>query len=127
MYRVLKPGGKLVVTDFDPMSIIITPADELMQKIFMDIYMPSFCNPFIGRQLPELFATIGIKEFHVEVDVSYEQDILQLEKIIPMKEVLDCGVKAEFLSQNMADSWMRNLHVASNNKYFCMLLQLSAF
>lgn len=118
MYRVLKPGGKLVVTDFDPMSVIITPSDELMQKIFMDIYMPSFCNPLIGRQLPELFAKVGIKEFYVEIDVSYEQDISQLKKIIPMKEVLSCGIKAGFLSQNMANNFLKNLNFASKNKYF---------
>jgi hypothetical protein len=117
-FEVLKPGGKLVVTDFDPMSVIISPTNELMHKTFMDIYMPSFSNPFIGRQLPELFTKVGIKNFHVEMDISYEQDILQLEKIIPMKEVLDSGVKAGFLSQNIANNWLKNLHAASNSKYF---------
>ncbi len=124
MYRVLKPGGKLVITDFDPASIFITPVSENMRQVFMNIYMPSFLNPFIGRSLPALFQQVGIKPTHVEMDVSYERNFSHLEKIIPMKQVLEGGIRAGYLSKEIADQWLAELHRASDDGAFLYAISM---
>jgi hypothetical protein len=118
MARVLKPGGKLVVTDFDPASIVISPIDSTLQKISMDIYMPSFADPLIGRRLPQLFKQAGIKNIDTSIDISYEKNFSQLEKIIPMKKVLDGGVRANFPSKNQANQWPADLRLSSAESGF---------
>ena len=124
MYRVLKPGGKLVVTDFDPASIFIAPADEKMHQVFMDIYMPSFSNRFIGRSLPALLQKIGIKNFNVEVNASYERSFSHLERIIPVQQVLDGGVRAGYLFKEKADQWLVDLRQASNGGTFLYAISM---
>lgn len=118
MYRVLKPGGQLIITDFDPASVFISPSYGNMQETFLKIYLPSFADPYIGRKLPDMFHQLGMTHFEVEVDTSYERDIAQLMRIIPMKAVLDGGVRAEFLSQHQADIWMQALQDASQKGTF---------
>ena len=124
MYRVLKPGGRLVVTDFDPASIFIAPSDEEMHQVFMDIYMPSFSNRYIGRSLPALFQKIGIEHFNVEVDASYERSFSHLEKIIPMQQVLDGGIRAGYLSKEKADQWLVGLRQASDEGTFLYAISM---
>lgn len=124
MYRVLKPSGRLVVTDFDPASVFIAPADEEMHQIFMDIYMPSFSNRYIGRSLPSLFKKIGIEHFNVELDASYERSFSHLERIIPVQQVLDGGVCAGYLSQEKADQWLVDLRQASDEGTFLYAISM---
>lgn len=118
MIRVLKPGGLLVITDFDPASILITPADQVMHQIFMNIYMPSFADIFIGRKLPMLFKTAGLTILDVILNSSDERDITHLEKIIPLQQVLEGGVRAEVLAQEQAQHWHADLRRASRDGTF---------
>jgi len=122
MVRVLKPGGKLVVTDFNPASIIISPTDNNVSALFMKSYLPSFNDPYIGRKLPEFFQKSGLIELKIYTDISEEKNMNQLEKIIPMKDVLDGGVRAGFLLQSQATDWLTRLRQASKESYFLYVI-----
>jgi ubiquinone/menaquinone biosynthesis C-methylase UbiE len=62
MVRVARPGGRIVVFDFDWDTLIIDHPDKETTRTFVLSYSDSIRNGWIGRQLPRLF-----KEQHLEV------------------------------------------------------------
>jgi ubiquinone/menaquinone biosynthesis C-methylase UbiE len=62
MVRVTRPGGRIVVFDFDWDTLIIDHPDKETTRTIVLSYSDSIRNGWIGRQLPRLF-----KEHHLEV------------------------------------------------------------
>ncbi len=62
MARVVRPGGRVVVYDFDWGSFIIDHPDKPTTRTFVATYSDSLQNGWIGRQLPRLF-----KQQHLRV------------------------------------------------------------
>jgi ubiquinone/menaquinone biosynthesis C-methylase UbiE len=62
MVRVTRPGGRVVVFDFDWDTLIIDHPDKDTTRTIVRMYSDSIQNGWIGRQLPRLF-----KEQHLEV------------------------------------------------------------
>ena len=62
MVRVTRPGGRIVVFDFDWDTLIIDHPDKDTTRTFVLSHADAIRNGWIGRQLPRLF-----KEQHVEV------------------------------------------------------------
>ena len=62
MARVTRPGGRVVVFDFDWDTLIIDHPDKDTTRTIVRSYSDSILNGWIGRQLPRLF-----KEQHLEV------------------------------------------------------------
>jgi SAM-dependent methyltransferase len=61
MVRVTRPGGRIVVVDFDWDALIIDHPDKKATRTFVRSYSDSIRNGWIGRQLPRPF-----KEQHLE-------------------------------------------------------------
>jgi len=61
MVRVTRPGGRIVVFDFDWDTLMIDHPDKETTRTFVRSYSDSIRNGWIGRQLPRLF-----KEQHLE-------------------------------------------------------------
>ena len=61
MVRVTRPGGRIVVFDFDWDTLIVDHPDKETTRTFVQSYSDSIRNGWIGRQLPRLF-----KEQHLE-------------------------------------------------------------
>jgi ubiquinone/menaquinone biosynthesis C-methylase UbiE len=62
MVRVTRPGGRILVFDFDWDTMIIDHPDKETTRTIVLSYSDSIRNGWIGRQLPRLF-----KEQHLEV------------------------------------------------------------
>jgi ubiquinone/menaquinone biosynthesis C-methylase UbiE len=60
--RVTRPGGRIVLFDFDWDTLIIDHPDKETTRTIVRSYSDSIRNGWIGRQLPRLF-----KEQHLEV------------------------------------------------------------
>jgi ubiquinone/menaquinone biosynthesis C-methylase UbiE len=55
MVRVTRPGGWIVMFDFDWDTLIIDHPDKQTTRAFIQAYSDSIRNGRIGRQLPRLF------------------------------------------------------------------------
>jgi len=62
MVRVTRPGGRILVFDFDWDTLIIDHPDKETTRTIIMSYSDSIQNGWIGRQLPRLF-----KQQHLEV------------------------------------------------------------
>ena len=115
MARVLRPGGRMAVQDFDwETQFCDSPYNETTRKIAL-----SFCdrmkNGWIGRRLPRLFREAGM----VDVAVSFQTitvtyDFLQLLLGGHVARAVSSGV----LSEQEADRWWTNLAQAEDEGTF---------
>ena len=122
MARVLRPGGRMAIQDFDwETQFCDSPYKDTTRKIAL-----SFCdgmkNGWIGRRLPRLFREVGM----VDVAVSFQTitatyDFLQLLLGGHVARAVSSGV----LSEQEADLWWTNLAQAEDEGTF--LYGLTAF
>jgi ubiquinone/menaquinone biosynthesis C-methylase UbiE len=122
MVRVLRPGGRLAVADFDWESQFCdSPHKETTRKIAL-----AFCdrlkNGWIGRRLPRLFREAGV----VDVEVSYSVTTLTYE-FLPflLGHHITQLVQEDALSQLDAELWWDDLARAESEGQF--LYGLTAF
>ena len=122
MARVLKPGGRMVVCEFDLESQFCdSPLKDTTRKIAL-----SFCdgvkNGWIGRCLPRLFREVGMTDISVSfrtITVTY--DFLQL----LLGGHVARAVAAGILSEQEANLWWT--HLAQANAEGIFLYGFTAF
>ena len=70
MVRVTRPGGRIVVFDFDWDTLIIDHPDKETTRTVVLTYSDSIQNGWIGRQLPRLFDSLVLprEDRRVECD-----------------------------------------------------------
>lgn len=122
MARVLRPGGRMAVQDFDWESQFCdSPYKDTTRKIALS-FCDSMKNGWIGRRLPRLFREVGMKDvslsFHT-ITVTY--DFLQLLIGGHVARAVSTGV----LSEQEADLWWS--HLAQANAEGTLLYGFTAF
>jgi ubiquinone/menaquinone biosynthesis C-methylase UbiE len=65
MVRVVRPGGRIVVFDFDSDATVIDAPDLALARRVREILDASVPHSWIGRQLPRLFREAGLVEVTV--------------------------------------------------------------
>jgi ubiquinone/menaquinone biosynthesis C-methylase UbiE len=69
MVRVVRPGGKVVVFDFDWDTLLIDSPYKEMTRKFVREYSDGLKHGWIGRRLPRLFGAAGLTEVVCEPHV----------------------------------------------------------
>lgn len=122
MARVLRPGGRMAVHDFDwETQFCDSPYTETTRKIAL-----SFCdgmkNGWIGRRLPRLFREVGMTDVALSFQtVTMPYDFLPLLLGGHVARAVSGGV----LSEHEADRWWT--HLARANDQGTFLYGFTAF
>ena len=66
MIRVTRPGGWVVVGDADHTTISIDADDVSLEWRLREVRALSFANGAIGRRLPRMFASAGLRDVHID-------------------------------------------------------------
>ncbi|WAN70257.1 methyltransferase domain-containing protein [Moorena producens JHB] len=64
-YRVLKPGGKITLTETDYKTLLIWPESpdyQYLQYSFCELFLHADGNPYMGRVLGALLTSVGFRE-----------------------------------------------------------------
>ena len=112
MVRVTRPGGRVVVYDFDWDTLIIDHPDKSTTRTIISSYADSMRNGWIGRQLPRLFREhlLEVRSFEpVQVFVQYAMAELFLGSHLTLLQT--DGV----LSPATAQGWWQHLRAAEAN------------
>jgi ubiquinone/menaquinone biosynthesis C-methylase UbiE len=115
MSRVLRPGGRMAVQDFDwETQFCDSPYKETTRKIAL-----AFCDGmksgWIGRSLPRLFREVGMTDISVSFPtITVTFDFLQLLLGGHVARAVAAGV----LSEKEADQWWTQLGLANADGTF---------
>lgn len=81
LVRVLRPGGRLVVSDPDWGTYVIDAPPSPAVRRYHEFAQGQARNPWIGRQLYGLFRAAGLRDVAVEAQVVFFLDLNVLEKM----------------------------------------------
>jgi ubiquinone/menaquinone biosynthesis C-methylase UbiE len=65
MTRVCRPGGKIVVFDFDWDTLLVDHSERWLTRRILDLMADSLRNGRIGRRLPGMFEEAGLAEISI--------------------------------------------------------------
>ncbi len=111
MARVLRPGGRMAVQDFDwETQFCDSPYKDTTRKIALSL-CDGLKNGWIGRRLPRLFREVGMTDVSVSLQtITVTHDFLQLFLGGHVARAVSIGV----LSEQEADLWWAHLAQANN-------------
>jgi len=109
--RVVRPGGRIGVLDRDNDSYIIAHPDRaLTRRIVAAGAEHTTVNPWIGRQLPGLFAAAGLRDVRVRGFVSLERDPAGFYATNAGERWADVAVKVGAITDAQRRRWTDQLH-----------------
>jgi ubiquinone/menaquinone biosynthesis C-methylase UbiE len=116
MVRVVRPGGRVGVIDFDAGGVLIDHPDRAITGAFVATMADVVRNPWMGRSLRRLMTEAGLVDVEVRpavVEVGYGV----VEPMITMHAALlaESGVPAEAV-----ETWRRELEYANLSGTFYM-------
>lgn len=124
MVRVLKPGGRIVVSEPDWGSLTLNiPANErdLTRKI-INYWADTRTSGWIARQLPGLFEECGL--VHIEVEAISISGAMRAYNWSPKVDFIAlvksaAGATSDgLITQDEADMWLQNLKKAEETGHF---------
>jgi len=108
--RLLKPGGRLVIFDFDWDSILIAHHDKALTRKIIRYASESFPNGRIGSDLYRQLRNAGFKNVGVKPSSYYgnSEIVLNLTKRI-YEGILQTGISNHVFTQAEIDNWWKAL------------------
>ena len=127
-YRILKPGGKLVIYDIDDeISGIIspeTPAWNQLKKKFAQAQAAKGGNRYIGRQLWRILENAGFRNLDLEI-IAFHSDNLGIEPFYPQIDInrLIPYQKAGIITDEEFEAVKKDLNnfLAADHPYILMI------
>ncbi len=115
MVRVTRPGGSLLLFDFDYRGIIVDTTNRALARKINEIVAFSVPNAEIGGALPRLCHELGL------VDIRVSPQLFQISFFVYTALVQDAmldALKQGQLTQAEFDSWWGELRAAENSGSF---------
>jgi ubiquinone/menaquinone biosynthesis C-methylase UbiE len=117
MARVLRPGGRMAVLEFDHATTFLDSRDPETTRVICDTATDAFVQGWMGRQLPRLLRQAGLHDVSVEpTTVMGSFDIGQLILGRHVDWLRDTGV----LSSDVVERWWCELAEADQAGVFTM-------
>jgi ubiquinone/menaquinone biosynthesis C-methylase UbiE len=117
MTRVLRPGGRMAVLEFDHATTFLDSRDRETTRVICDTATEAFAQGWMGRQLPRLLHKAGLQDVSVEpTTVMGTFDIGQLILRRHVDWLRDTGT----LSTDVVERWWCELADADQAGLFTM-------
>jgi ubiquinone/menaquinone biosynthesis C-methylase UbiE len=119
MTRVVRPGGRVVVSDADYETLVVAAPDRALTRRILHHFADGLPHGWIGREIPGLFRDAGLEDVAVHPDVAvvteYDEDVLHL------REKAEAAV-----SHAEAAAWLAALAALDRaGRFFCALTVLT--
>lgn len=110
--RVLKPGGRLLVVDFDWDALIFSHRDQALTRRIVDHISDSFPNGRVGVHVNRLFREKGLSEITV-VPISYFSTYELARRVCG--GIIESGVIAGLFDGDTIANWWSDIETDSVN------------
>ncbi len=110
--RVTRPGGRIVISEFDIESSVVDSPYRAVTRVLMDYWCDTFTNGWVGRQLPGLFRELGLTDVTVDPMVLMVNDFKQVRDVYQWPVTVQRAQQAKRVSSDEATMWLRQLEEA---------------
>lgn len=109
MARVVRPGGRVVVTETDFGAGVVDASDPATTHTVLAELSAQFPHPWIGRQLRALFQTAGLVEVEVGLQSVVGMNLAEWDRRYGIQDLLHAAVAGGRLSAARSDAWWDDL------------------
>jgi len=118
MIRVVRPGGRIVVSAPDSGAWAIDASDKVLTRRIIDFISDHQTNGWIGRQLPNLFHELGLHDNIVVPNTSITNDYALMRRLW-LEPYLEAAQAAGAVSASEAAMWRNDLeHRSQMGRFF---------
>lgn len=111
-YRVLRPGGELILIDFDGTLYNLAPINDFLSNCFEKIKKKNIIDLRIGRKLPSMVVSAGFNQSEHRIDClnflnnGLSEEVVQLEKrFVNARDFLILCLESEFTYKRFCDEF----------------------
>jgi len=122
LISLVKPNGIVSITDVDALSIIFYPYNSVT-KVILKQLQSDFVNPFMGRELPELFIDNELVDIEVTPSVSMVRNFADMCQIFQFEEIIASATKNGKLTSNEGEQWFNDMKQADKSRKFMYSVQ----
>jgi ubiquinone/menaquinone biosynthesis C-methylase UbiE len=120
MARVIRAGGRLVVSEPDYGSLVIDADDRELTNKILEFYVSNTRQGWIGRRLFGLFNRSGLTEVTMVADTMILTSYAFAEKALGVETVARQAGLAGVISVEEASRWVQKLEQADRERrFFC--------
>jgi ubiquinone/menaquinone biosynthesis C-methylase UbiE len=112
MARVVRPGGRVVVFDFDSDATVVDASDPALARRVREILDTAVPNSWIGRQLPGLLRQAGLVDVIVSPQVVTFPSLASYRRLV--QRTLDEAARNGRLAAADVDAWWADLEQADH-------------
>jgi ubiquinone/menaquinone biosynthesis C-methylase UbiE len=121
MFRVLRPGGRLVVFDFDWETLIVDAPDRALTRRLRNFFCDQGPSRCIGRQLRGLVSSLGLTEIDVAAETLELVDFPQANRVLMFEVTAKQAVAEGLATEAEAKRWLEDLAKHAQGRFFAAL------
>lgn len=124
LVRVTRPGGRIVLSEPDFGSIVLSAADRELTRLVLNARCDEYASGWCGRELPGLFRRAGLTDLVViPVPVTATDFAVPNEQWFGLSKLVDEMGAGGKLDPRRAAAWLRQLEESSAaGTFFCSIL-----
>jgi ubiquinone/menaquinone biosynthesis C-methylase UbiE len=120
--RVLRPGGRLVVFDFDWETLIVDAPDRALTRRLLNSFCDQGTSRWIGRQLRGLFSSLALTEIDVTAETLMFVDYAQANRVLMFGATAKKAVAEGLVTAGEAERWLQDLERSqAEGRFFAAL------
>lgn len=118
MIRVIRPGGRIVISEPDMPGCWVASSDYATTDKIMQQIARSCISPYLARDLRAMFRDAGLQEVALEVRTVTAFDAASVGKILDFESVVKGMLAHGLLSQEQAQIWIQDFVERDRNGRF---------
>jgi ubiquinone/menaquinone biosynthesis C-methylase UbiE len=118
LFRVTRPGGRLLLFDPDFETAIVDAPDRDLTRRLLNFYCDGYQDGWMGRRLWGLFREAGLTEIVVEPVPVLLTDLSQANAVLALQDTVGRAGAAGVVSEAEGAEWLDDLRTASEQGRF---------
>jgi SAM-dependent methyltransferase len=112
MARVVRPGGRVVISEPDWGALLIDAPDQSVTQQVLEVRRKRIAQPFIGRRLPALFRGLELSDVAVVAHTAILGRYEQAEELFGLQETAAQAREEGLITAGEAEDWLAALAAA---------------
>jgi len=118
MMHVVKPGGRVVVTEPDWGGLLIDAPETNLTRRILEFRARMAINGWSGRQLPHLFQQVGLTDLQIVPANLVVTRYQEANELFQIETAVDHMQAARLLKKEQGQRWLDHLRAADETGHF---------